>query len=123
MTKILLIDDDEDFNESLKDCLEYEGFTVVCAFGGKQGLSLLQVEQPDLVMTDILMPGFDGIEFLAALKEMSLGFPVKVIAMSGGGRIAGKEYLSVAKTIGADCVFEKPLDIDEVVGTIKGLLN
>ncbi len=122
MKKILLIDDDEDFNESLKEYLEYKKFEVVCAFDGKQGLSMIAQEQPDLIITDIVMPQVEGIEFLDKILSDGAMDPPKIIAISGGGRMGGRDYLFIAKEMGAHSTFEKPLDFNLLVETIDRLL-
>ena len=122
MKKILLIDDDEDFNESLKEYLEYKKFTVVSAYDGKQGLSLIKQEHPDLIITDIVMPEVEGIELIGQMLEDSGARPPKIIAISGGGRMGGSDYLMLAKELGAHGTFEKPLDFNLLVETIDGLL-
>ncbi len=123
MKKILLIDDDRDFNESLMEYLEYEGFDVACAFDGKEGLSLVHQEKTDLIITDIVMPEADGIEFLRTLMDDSQTPSTKIIAMSGGGRIGGGRYLELAKAFGADHVFDKPLDVEAFMKAINKLLD
>jgi len=122
MKKILLVDDDISFKTSLKDCLELEGYDVCCADDGKQGLSLFKQENPNLVITDIIMPETDGLEFILLLKELSQQEIIKIIAISGGGRIAGKDYLATAKVLGANNTFEKPFDLDNLLVCIKQLL-
>lgn len=123
MTKILLIDDDISFNEMLKQYLEYMGHEVVCAFDGKQGLSLFEQARPNLVITDIVMPDVDGMEFLFKTMDDITHFPCKVIAISGGGRIGGKEYLETAKALGVDDTFEKPFRMADLLKCIEKLLS
>ncbi len=122
MNKILLVDDDEVFNESLKEYLEYKGFTVLSAFNGKQGLDMISTEKPDLVITDIVMPEVEGIELLTSVVIDSLEQRPKIVVISGGGRIGSSNYLSIAREIGADAVFEKPLDFNLLVKEINDLL-
>ncbi len=122
MSKILLVDDDEVFNESLKEYLEYKGFTVLSAFNGKQGLEVITTEKPDLVITDIVMPEVEGIELLTSVVIDSLEQRPKIVVISGGGRIGSSNYLSIAREIGADAVFEKPLDFNLLVKEINDLL-
>ena len=122
MNKILLVDDDEVFNESLKEYLEYKGFTVLSAFNGKQGLEMITTEKPDLVITDIVMPEVEGIELLTSVVIDSLVQRPKIVVISGGGRIGSSNYLSIAREIGADAVFEKPLDFNLLVKEINDLL-
>ena len=122
MKKILIIDDDVDLNISLTEFLEDEGFQVFSAHNGKQGLKLVDSEQPDLVITDIVMPDMDGTEVVINLAGRDTEHPPKVIAMSGGGRISGKDYLSFVKNFKVDCVFEKPFEVEELLSSIKSLL-
>ncbi|OUS31114.1 hypothetical protein A9Q99_04690 [Gammaproteobacteria bacterium 45_16_T64] len=123
MNKILLIDDDKDFNDTLKEFLEYEGFSVICAYNGKEGLSLIRKEKPDLIITDIVMPNVDGLEVLVELQREPLSFPTKIIAISGGGRIDGEYYLDTAEAFNTDYTFEKPLVVGELLKAIRELLN
>ncbi len=123
MKKILIIDDDKDFNSSLKEYLGYREFDVSSALDGKQGLSLISTETPDLIITDIVMPELDGIELLDKIQSDTVLSPIKIIAISGGGRIAGQQYLSIAEGLGADCIFEKPLNLDELIEAINNLLD
>lgn len=118
----MLIDDDLDFHESLKDTLEYEGYSVKSAFDGKQGLSLIAKELPDLIITDIIMPNIEGIELINSLTLQD-NITTKIIAVSGGGRLACEEYLETAKAFGANSVFEKPLDIGLFLETVHNLLH
>ncbi len=123
MKKILLIDDDEDFNRSLKDYLENEGYSVVSAENGKVGLKKIQETDPDLIITDIVMPETDGMELLTEIKNNPNIFSKKIIAISGGGRMDRMLFLEIAKNLGADCVFDKPLDIDALVESVGALLG
>lgn len=123
MGRILLVDDDVSFNEVLKQYLEYVGHEVVCAFDGKQGLSLLEQVKPDLVITDIVMPGVDGMEFIFKIMDSIMHFPCKIIAISGGGRIGGKEYLETAKALGVDYALEKPFGMADLQKRIEKLLS
>jgi len=122
MAKILVIDDDVSFNDSLKQYLEYVGHNVVCAFDGKQGLSLLVQVKPDLVITDIVMPSVDGLQFIMGVKDSITIFPCRIIAMSGGGRIGGANYLEMATALGVDDALEKPFGMAALEKSIETLL-
>lgn len=122
MKKILIIDDDLDLNMSIKDFLEDEGFQVICAYDGREGLKLIEEQRPDLVITDIVMPEVEGVEVVLDLANGKLGYFPKVIAMSGGGRLSGKDYLSFIKEFGVDFTFEKPFDTDEFMKAVKSLM-
>jgi CheY-like chemotaxis protein len=82
---ILIIEDDPDIRESLKDILELEGYTVTTAENGQDGLEKLrQSPPPDLVLLDLFMPVMDGIQFLDELKSRSpnavISLPVVVVS-------------------------------------------
>jgi len=123
MKRIILIDDDVDFNESLREYLEYEGFSVTSAYDGREGLKLIYENEPDLIITDIVMPNVEGIELLNTLTRQPLSTPVKIIAISGGGRVRGESYLELASSFNVDKVFEKPFVLEKFVTEIKALLN
>ncbi|MEE8059489.1 MAG: response regulator [Pseudomonadales bacterium] len=123
MKKVVLIDDNVEFNATLKEFLELEDFEVISAFDGTQGLSLIYQEKPDLIITDIIMPEMEGIELLDQLTKYRLQCPTKIIAISGGGRIGAQQYLEFAKEIGADYVFDKPLKFKEFINAIRELLD
>jgi len=123
MAKILVIDDDVSFNDSLKQYLEYVGHNVVCAFDGKQGLSLLVQVKPDLVITDIVMPSADGLEFIMGVRDSNTALPCRIIAMSGGGRIGGANYLEMATALGVDDALEKPFGMEALDKSIETLLS
>jgi DNA-binding response OmpR family regulator len=123
MEKILLIDDDDDFRESLKDYLVLEGYAVCCAKDGEQGMVEFEQQAPALVVCDMIMPEKDGIEMICHLRRHYNSVTVKFVAISGGGRLVGTECLDSAKMLGADAVFEKPLDLDSFLATVNALLN
>jgi len=123
MAKILVIDDDVSFNDSLKQYLEYVGHNVVCAFNGKQGLNLLVQVKPDLVITDIVMPSADGLEFIMGVRDSNTALPCRIIAMSGGGRIGGANYLEMATALGVDDALEKPFGMEALDKSIETLLS
>ncbi len=76
MKKILLVDDDEGIRFVYTQELQDEGYTVIKAKNGEEGLCLFEQERPDLVILDIQMPGMNGIEVLRRMKKMSPEIPV-----------------------------------------------
>ena len=121
MPHILLIDDDDLFREMLSATLTQMGHTVTEARDGQEGMAKYARSVPDLVITDLIMPEKEGLETIMDLRRKNPG--VKIIAMSGGGRVTGADYLQVAKAMGAARVFAKPffredlaVAIDEVLG-------
>jgi len=116
--KVLIVDDDS-FRESIKDILMIEGYDVFTAEDGHKALAIFIQEMPDLILTDIIMPDSDGLELIMNLKNKYPDADFKVFAMSGGGKIKGEEYLSIAKNLGASEVFTKPLDLNLLISKIK----
>ncbi len=121
MTKILLIEDDEDLNEALSGVLRLKGYDVTCAFDGDQGLQAVKQSHPDLIITDIVMPVQDGIGFIMNIMKMKPSKPFKIIAISGGGRVAGGQYLRMAKSFGVDSVLAKPFTFPELQAQIDAM--
>ena len=132
MTKVIIIDDEEDIRIVLKEIFVREGFDVAVASNGDEGLSLLREQGgADLVITDIIMPGSDGVE---TAYDIRMEFPkTKIIVMSGGGNIAPLDYepgaittnayLASAAAVGADLTLTKPFDRDELVKAAKELTS
>jgi DNA-binding response OmpR family regulator len=120
MARILLIDDDDLVRRALSQTMAREGHTVIEATNGKEGLELFRSARADLVITDIVMPGKEGTEVLIELRKKNP--PVKVIAISGGGRQSPADYLKVARHLGAAKVLAKPFSGDELLSAISELL-
>ncbi len=120
MPRILVIDDDDLIRVMLHQMLEDAGYDVAVAANGDEGIKLFHEQAADLIITDIIMPEKEGWETIVELKR---DYPrVKIIAISGGGRIGPYSYLMVAKRFGAERVFTKPLKKDELLKAIRELL-
>ncbi len=119
--QILIIDDEPQIRSLLTLILEREGFNVIVASDGKEGIKLFQEEKPDIVITDLIMPGKEGIETIRELKKENPILPI--IAMSGGGRNAPDSYLQMAKLLGANAVFEKPFEKEVFLNAVKKFLG
>jgi CheY-like chemotaxis protein len=121
MAKILVLDDELPILLMIKKMLEKEGHEVDIAQNGKEGMKLFEKNKPDLLITDIIMPEKEGLETIAELRSK---FPeLKIIAISGGGRIGPDGYLPGAILLGANMVFQKPLDQKEFLQAVSVLLN
>ena len=83
MNKILLIDDEEDILRVLSISLRADGYDVMTAGSGEEGLDIYEKEVPDIVLTDIKMPGMDGIEVLSRIKEQERDSEVIIITGHG----------------------------------------
>ncbi len=121
MAKILVFDDEPSILLMIKKMLEKAGHDVDIALNGKEGMLLFDKNKPDLLITDIIMPEKEGLETIFELRRM---YPdLKIIAISGGGRIGPDGYLPGAKLLGANMVFQKPLDQKEFVNAVNQLLG
>jgi DNA-binding response OmpR family regulator len=118
---VLIIDDDAGTLDSLVTLLDAYGFRVLTASNGVRGLQVIRESAPRVVLTDILMPGQDGME---TIREIRRTHPdIRIIAMSGGGHIGQTDYLEYARLLGADATINKPTDIDELVPLLRSLLS
>ena len=118
MASILVIDDDPDTREVLLSTLESAGHTVVLASDGKQGVEQYRAQPADLVITDLYMPGQEGLE---TIKQLSMEFPeVRIVAMSG--KPTGATMLSVATRLGAAAVLSKPFLPEELLAAVEQAL-
>ena len=121
MPVILLIEDDSDLRKMLLKLLEREGYQVVEASNGKEALNKMTTLLPDLVITDIIMPEQDGIGTINQLKKISKN--IKIIAISGGGRLLSEDYLNIARMLGASYAFPKPFENSKLLDKISELIN
>jgi len=129
MTKVIVIDDEEDIRIVLKEIFARAGFDVRVASSGDEGLDLLREYGADLVITDIIMPGTDGVK---TAYDIRMEFPkTKIIVMSGGGNTAPRgyepaainttAYLASAEAVGADLTMTKPFDRQELLKAVREL--
>ncbi len=121
MARILIIDDDEQLLAMLRQMLEREGYEILEASDGKEGLRRFRENPTDLIITDLIMPEKEGIE---TIMELRRDFPdVKIIAISGGGRVDPWQYLSIAKSFGVQYTFAKPIERKELLNAVRELLK
>jgi len=116
MKTILIIDDEESLCDSLGIMFKQEGFNVLTAGDGNKGIALLKDKQVDLVVTDMIMPEKDGFEIIIELKKLLPEIPI--IAVSGGQKLGPLFYLKSAKQLGANYVFSKPVERDDLLATV-----
>lgn len=120
-TAILIIDDCEEFRAMLREWLEKGNYQVVEAADGEKGLLLYRAHPVPLVIVDIIMPKKEGIETILELRR---DFPeVKIIAISGGGRLAPESYLNFALAAGAHRTLKKPFDENTILTMVKELMT
>jgi CheY-like chemotaxis protein len=116
LARILVIDDDEDHRLLLREILGRADHRVEEAKDGAQGLRLFASTRPDVVVTDINMPGMDGHGVIAALRVADAGIPI--IAVSGGGAVEKDELLLQAATLGANEVIMKPFEPGQLIAAV-----
>jgi len=121
MAKILIIEDDNSFRNVLVQMLEKAGFEVFQAENGNQAIKHCESENPDLVLTDIIMPDKEGLETIQEL--LSICPALKIIAMSGGGRFGPNSYLPLAQKLGAKKTLQKPFMREELLNAITEVLS
>jgi len=115
--RVLVIDDNPDVRSTLQWLLESEGFVVLLAANGAEGLKVQRRRPADVVVTDIFMPEQDGIETIWQFRQE---FPhVPIIVMSGGSSIGGSDYAVVARELGAKKVLRKPFDPRELIELVQ----
>ena len=119
MACVLVIDDNDDFRSLLRMALEREGFVVQTAANGQEGLTLLQGWSADVLVTDIFMPGKEGIETISEVRKQ---FPrTRIVAMSGRPSATDFDPLSIAAELGAAKTLKKPFDIGELIDAVRRL--
>jgi DNA-binding response OmpR family regulator len=118
--KVLIIDDEVDLVETIRFPLELEGFQVLAAYNGEEGLNQARSENPDLILLDLMLPKLDGYKVCRLLKfdERYKHIPIFMLTAKTQekDKILGKET-------GADEYFTKPFDIDELIAKIKSNLS
>ena len=121
MARILVIDDDAAVRRAVRRVLEPLGHDVREADDGAAGLALLADGGADLVITDIFMPGQDGIETVRRIRKE---FPsVKMIAMSGGDSTGRMDLRRDAVLMGAAGSLRKPFERDELLKQVRSVLD
>ena len=119
MTKILIIDDEKDFLDLLKEQLELAGYSVTTAMNGEEGLISAQVSHPDLVICDVRMPKKDGFEVLRQLKK-DPNFQAPFIMLTA---VDDFDRIREAYNDQADFYVTKPVNLEKLLKNIRTLLN
>ena len=116
---VLVVEDDPETRQFYSDALQREGFVVEQAHNGHQALHKALEMDPDLILTDIAVPGIDGIELCRRLRADSRTHDIPVLAISGYG---DRQYADRARMAGADRMLAKPCDADLIVDEARRLL-
>jgi len=121
--RLLIIDDDKVIFCVFCEFFESKGFCVVPAWDASQAIRLVEVHSPQVIITDILMPDMDGLEFILRIKKQ---YPEEsrppIIAISGGIRHLEHDHLKEAALFGAARTFRKPVSLSDLYGAVKDLV-
>ena len=122
MPSVLVVDDEDQIRQLIRETLEQAGYEVEEASNGKQGLERYRAKPADLVIMDILMPDQDGLESIMTLRrELPAS---RVIAITGGSDMIGiLNFLDVAKMLGARRTLQKPFDMQTLLDAAQSELS
>jgi two-component system alkaline phosphatase synthesis response regulator PhoP len=118
ITKILIVEDEPNMVAGLRDNFEYEGFQVITALDGVEGLDRALKDSPDLVVLDVMMPGMSGLDVCKQLKAKRPSIPIIMLTARGQevDKVVGLE-------LGADDYVTKPFSIRELLARVKAVLR
>jgi DNA-binding response OmpR family regulator len=117
--RILLVDDDAEIVESLRLALESNGYTVLVARDGNQGLALTERENPDLVILDMMMPKRSGFLVLERMRRTREA-PMRVIMITAN---EGSRHKAYAEMLGVDDYIRKPFPMDRLIDSVQRLIG
>lgn len=117
--KILIVDDDENIIQTLKMRLEVNGYRIVTASNGAEGIEKSEQENPDLILLNVMMPQLDGIMTTLKLKGIFKTQSIPIIIMTG---IKEKDNMVLARHVGASDYITKPFESVELLKKINKLL-
>lgn len=114
---ILCVDDEKDILELFKDQFEESGFNVLEATNGKEAFKIFQSEQIDCILSDIRMPGGDGVELVKSVKKTGSAIPIFLV--TGFSDYTAEELMG----LGINAVIFKPFDLEEVVTMVSSTVQ
>lgn len=121
-SKILLIEDDEMIARMYQERFSRNGFEIILAFSGEEGLEKAEKEKPDIILLDIMLPKMNGYEVLKALKGKETTVSIPVIILSSLGALP--ELVEKSKALGvADVITKGDVPAKEVVLRVKSILE
>ena len=121
MAQILLIDDDGFYRGLIRQILEEGGHQVIEATDGPEGVERFRAQRPDLVLTDMRMPGVDGAEVIRSLRQLDRR--ARIIAVSGAATFYNVDYFQLAKEVGADAILRKLDPVERVLVEVNRILE
>jgi DNA-binding NtrC family response regulator len=119
--RILVVEDEKPMRDVLEIALGNGGFQVVTAVDGGEAMNLARLMHFDLVITNMILPGIEGIETIMTL--LAHDPQIKIIAMSGVLPGAKGDFLPLAKSLGAAAVLRKPLNHESFIDTVHRVLG
>ena len=119
--RILVVEDEKPMRDVLEIALGNGGFQVVTVADGNEAMNVARLMHFDLVITDMIMPGLEGIETIMTL--LAHDPEIKIIAISGVLPGAKGDFLPLAKSLGASAVLRKPFDRESLINTVYGVLE
>ncbi len=117
--KILVIEDDPATSRLVDYSLRHEGYQVICAANGLEGIRKVRTEAPDLVILDVMLPGMDGFEICHRLRAEPATAGLPILMFSAKAQEIDK---NTGLKVGADDYLSKPAAPSEIVSTVKKLL-
>jgi len=126
MPKILVVDDDKDFQEMTRIVLEKNDFQVVPAYDPEEGLQKVQSESPDLVILDVMMPSdFEGFEVARKIREelKLVKLPIILLTAVHGTKKVPYRFAPHEQWLPVDYFYDKPVAPDVLVAKVKEYLN
>jgi two-component system, OmpR family, alkaline phosphatase synthesis response regulator PhoP len=120
MNKILIIEDEKDLVLTLRFRLEHNGYEVLTAYDGDEGLKKAQNSRPDLIILDLMLPKMDGYRICGILKSDERYKKIPVLILSARAQEADKK---MGEEIGADAYVTKPFEPEELLDKIKELMK
>jgi DNA-binding response OmpR family regulator len=116
MMKVLIVEDERTLSMIIADTLRDEGFEVVQAYDGNQGLSCLRVHHPDVVIADVMMPNMDGFEMVRQIRKTDKTTPVLFLTAR-----SSTDDLVAGFKLGANDYLKKPFKMQELIIRVKAL--
>jgi DNA-binding response OmpR family regulator len=118
MTKILIVEDEQNMAKGLKDNLEFEGFEADIINEGRSGLQLIMQNRYDLILLDVMLPGLSGFDICKTVRKEGINTPIILLTARGEeiDKVLGLEF-------GADDYITKPFSLRELLARIKAILR
>jgi len=113
-SKVLLVDDEREFAETLSERLQMRDYASAAVYGGEEALAIVEEDEPEVMVVDLKMPGIDGLEVLRQVKEKHPN--VEVIVLTGHG---SEEVARRCLELGACAYLEKPVDIEKLTRAMQ----